>query len=274
VNEVVFLYRTPLDSWSDRPEEAPDLITALRRTLKLFSGLYGDSATVWAARREEDLRYPYRADERLGGADLFRCGKRAVHVVGDTQVAAEARQALGAGDILGWDLQPVRPSNTPLHVLQPLLGTRYYGLLSRNGFSNVEEVEATPDSGLLALRNAGAKFIDAVRTAIADLGLGELADTRIVAPSTPEDTARRRQLITRQLEPGAALRNRDFIELLARSSIPPTALRLIIDTLNAEPPPPADPAVVAILDTAGETELLGYYTRSRGGEAAAPPAPR
>jgi hypothetical protein len=67
------------------------------------------------------------------------------------------------------------------------LGTRYYGLLSRRGFSNVEEVEATPDSGLLALRNAGVKFIDAVRTAIADLGLGELASTRIAAPSTPED---------------------------------------------------------------------------------------
>jgi hypothetical protein len=132
----------------------------------------------------------------------------------------------------------------------------------------VEEVEATPDSGLLAFRNAGAKFIEAVRTAIADLGLSELADTHITAPSTPEETARRRQLITRQLEPGAALRNRDFVELLARSSIPPTALRLIVDALNAEPPPPAAPAVIALLDTAGEIELLGYYTRSRGNEAA------
>lgn len=272
--EVVYLHRTPVDSWSAHPAEAPDLITALRDALKPFSGPYEDNAQVWAAYRDdENPRFPSRTDGRLGSAYLFRSGKRAIHVVGDTQVAAECRQALAAGDVAGWDLQPVHPSNTPLHVLRPLLTTRYYGLLSGNGFSNVEEVEATPDSGLLALRNAGAKFIDAVRTAIADLGLGDLADIRITAPATPEDTAQRRQLITRQLEPGAALRNRDFIELLARSSIPATAIRLIIDALNAEPPPPAVPAVVALLDTAGETELLGYYTRSRAGEASVRPSP-
>ena len=95
-----------------------------------------------------------------GHRDAVGCPSRR----GDSQVAAEARQALTAREVPGWTLQPVRSSSTPLHVLQPLLATRYYGILSRNGFSTVEEVEATPDIGLLALRGAGAKFLDAVHT--------------------------------------------------------------------------------------------------------------
>lgn len=246
-------------------------MTALHGVLSHLVALHLDTATLWAAHLAEgEPEYPYRADEKLGGADLFRTSGRTVHVVGDSQVAAEARQALTAGEVPGWTLQPVRSSSTPLHVLQPLLTTRYHGILSRNGFSTVEEVEATPDIGLLALRGAGAKFLDAVHTAVADLGLGELAATRVAAPSPAEEAARRRQLLARQLEPGAALRNRDFVELLARSSIPATGLRLIVDALNAEPPPPAAPAVVALLDTAGENDLLAYYTRSRAGTSAPP----
>jgi hypothetical protein len=120
--------------------------------------------------------------------------------------------------------------------------------------------------GLLELRGAGAKFVEAVRTAVADLGLGELADLSIAAPSPTDQVAERRQLLTRQLEPGPVLRNRDLVELLARSSIPPTGLRLVADALNAEPAPPADPAVVAILDTAGEHAILTHYTRTHADE--------
>jgi hypothetical protein len=262
--QVVFLYRTPIGSWGALPDEAPDVVTALRGLVNLMTALHRDTARLWAAHRVDDNpEYPYQADEALGGTDLFRIGSRTVHVVGDTQVAAEAREALAAGDVPGWILQPVRSSSTPLHVLRPLLTTRYYGILSRNGFSTVEEVEATPDVGLLALNGAGAKFIDAIHTAIADLGLGEVADLPVATPSPADQAAHRRQLLTRLLEPGPALRNRDLVELLARSSIPPTALRLIADALNAEPAPPADPAVVALLDTAGEQAILGHYTRTR-----------
>ena len=65
----------------------------------------------------------------------------------------------------------------------------------------------------------------------------------------------------------AVLRSRHFVELLARSSIPPTALQLIATALNAEPVPPADPAVVALLDTAGEHAILTRYTRTDAGAA-------
>lgn len=265
---TVVLYRTPLDGWSTRPDQAADVVSALRGLLNLFAALHRESGTLWAAIPAEDYpEFPYRLDETLGGADLFRAGSRTVHVVGDTLVAAETRRVLAAGDISGWQLLPVRPSVTPLHVLRPQLTTRYYGLLSRGGFSSVEEVEATPDSGLLALRGAGAKFLDAVRTAIADLGLGDLADLLVAAPATANQVAERRQLLGELLEPGPALRSRDFVELLARSSIPPTALQLIATALNAEPAPPADPAVVALLDTAGEHAILTHYTRTHAGAA-------
>jgi hypothetical protein len=272
---VIFLYRTPLGSWGVPPDEAPDLVSALRGLTNLMTVLHRDTARLWAARHrdETDLEYPYRADEALGGTEVFRIGSRTVHIVGDTQVAAEARQALTAGEVPGWTLHPVRSSTTPLHVLRPLLTTRYYGILSRNGFSTAKEVEATPDVGLLALNGAGIKFIDAVHTAIADLGLGELADLPVAVPSPADQAADRRQLLTRLLQPGPALRNRDLVELLARSSIPPTALRFLADALNAEPAPPADPAVVALLDTAGEQAILGHYTRTRTSPGPATPAP-
>lgn len=263
-NPVVILYRTPLGSWEGLPDEAPDVTSALRGLAGLMGARNRDSAKMWAARRADDeFGFPYRLEEALGGANLFLIGRRAAHVVGDSQVAAEARQALTAGDVQGWTLQPTRPSSTPLHVLRPLLTTRFYGILTRHRYSTVEEVEATPEAGLFALGGAGVKFIDAVHTAIADLGLGEIADLPITTPSTADQAAHRRQLLTRLLDPGPALRNRDLVELLARSSVPPTALRLIADALNSEPAPPADPAVVALLDTAGEQAILGHYTRTR-----------
>lgn len=249
-------------------------MSALHGLWNLFAGLHRNSGTLWAEVPAEDHPdFPYRLDETLGGADLFRAGSRTVHVVGDTLVAAEARRLLTAGEVSGWQLQPIRPSVTPLQVLRPQLTTRYYGLLSRGGFSSVEEVEATPDSGLLDVRGAGPKFLDAVRTAIADLGLGDLADLPVAAPSTADQVAERRQLLGELLEPGPALRSRDFVELLARSSIPPTALRLIADALNSEAAPPADPAVVALLDTAGEHAILTHYTWTHAG-AAIPEVPR
>jgi hypothetical protein len=183
---TVVLYRTPMDSWATRPDQAADVMSALHGLLNLFAGLHRNSGTLWAEVPAEDPDFPYRLDETLGSADLFRAGRRTVHVVGDTLIAAEARRLLAAGEVSGWQLLPVRPSVTPLHVLRPRLTTRYYGLLSRGGFSNVEEVEATPDPGLPALRGAGAKFLDVVRTAIADLDLGDLADLPVAAPSTAD----------------------------------------------------------------------------------------
>jgi hypothetical protein len=74
----------------------------------------------------------------------------------------------------------------------------------------------------------------AVLTAVTDLGLGDLADLPIAAPSTPDQVAERRQLLT----------------------------RLIAGALNAEPAPPADLA-------AGRRRQslirVGWYVASAGG---------
>lgn len=262
---LVFPYWAPIDSRvvGEEPEYDNDLTVALRRLLELMWNLRYDSGRLASARPAYDRTYTLRFDTGYGAAMLFRTGEHTVHVVGDSEVADRTRQALAAGSLRRWTLHPVPGASTQLRVLQSTLTTRYYGVLSRNDFLTVEEVDATPDAGLIDLHGAGRKFITAVRTAIADLSLGQLADLSINAPSPAEDSATRRQQLLDHLDPGTALRNRDLVELLVRSSIPGTGLKVIAQALDAEPAPPADPHVVALLDTAGEAAVLGYYTGTR-----------
>lgn len=255
-DELTFHYRIPLNAWASPPRTADDVPAAVRGALGQFLAPYQDSGELWAVRSGGQRRRDW------GNALLFRASARSVHVAGDGRLAELTREAVTTGVAPGWSLHPLRGPDTPLDVLEPLLPTRCYGLLTRAGFGSVEEIEATPDSGLLRLRGAGPKFLAAVRAALAELAPAEVAPVTVAGPAAADQVARRRQLLAAGLRPGAALRNREFVELLARSSMPASALRLIADALNAEEPPPADPTVVALLDTAGETGILAFYTRS------------
>src|SRR6185437_14950818 len=46
---------------------------------------------------------------------------------------------------------------------------RFYNLLDRAGFRSVEEVAATPDEALLAIRNVGRRLVDTLREILRDL---------------------------------------------------------------------------------------------------------
>ena len=271
MSALVFTYRSPIGGGAGQyPEYAEDLTSAVRGVLAECVALGRSSGSISAAHHDPGQQHPFRhGGTGLGKALLFRTGDRSVHGGGDSQVATEARQALAAGDGPGWSLHPVRGSRTPLHTLQDAVPTRTYRVLSRYGYSTVEEVEATPDAGLRRMHGAGDKFIAGVRAAIADLELADRqpteAPTAAPAAAAVPDTVRRRQLLVDQLDPGPALRDPDFIEGLAGSTIPQTALQVIAAALNAEPPPPASPAVVALLETAGEDAMLAYYTRTRTG---------
>lgn len=167
---LVFTYSSPVSGGVGQPGHAEDLVAALREALAELVALGRDSGSLAAAHYEQGQQRPFRyGGTGLGEALLFRTGDRSVHVVGDSQVAAEARQVLAAGDVRGWSLHPVRGSRTSLQVLRAAVPTRTYRVLSRYGYSTVEEVEATPDAGLRRLHGAGAAFIAGVRAAIADL---------------------------------------------------------------------------------------------------------
>lgn len=254
----LLLYRCPIEGDWEPVEAGDDLTAALATVLAVGP----DTASVWAVHRDDgDERWRYsRPQEALGGLKLFKTSRRSVHVVGASQIAIQARAVLTADAVPGWTLHLTQDPSTPLTALQPLLTNRYYGLLERNGFTTVEEVEATPESGLAGLRSAGPKFLIAVSNGLAQLGP---AGASLTAPAPPEELNRRRQLLAQQLQPGAALRNSGFVDLLARSSIPVSALGLIIGSLNAEPVPPADPTVLALLETAGESTLLARYAGTR-----------
>jgi Sigma-70, region 4 len=124
-----------------------------------------------------------------GRALVFRAWPtRSLHVVGDSPLAAEFRRLLTAGVVPGWDLHPVPAGRTPVHVLAGPLhrlsgSVRFYNLLDREGFAFVEEVAATPDGCLLALRNSGTKLIAAVRQVLADRGFSGAPDTPGSSPA-------------------------------------------------------------------------------------------
>jgi hypothetical protein len=211
------------------------------------------------SRRSASCRVGVRGTGReQESALLFRTEPRQLHVVGDQPVAGELRAVLQDGLLPGWRLRPMSDNHEPLHALQPTLTTRHYALLERNGFATVEEVVATPDEGLLSVHGAGPRFIAAVRAATADRTSTDGSSP--VHTSAAELVADRRQRLHDRLDPPQRLRYRDFAELLAASAMPATALNAIADALNIEPLPPADPLVILLLQTAGETSLLDHYT--------------
>jgi hypothetical protein len=186
---------------------------------------------------------------------------RNIHVVGASPMAARLRDLLRAGAAPGWGLHQVPAGQTPLEVLaDPLLAAsgavRYYNLLLRSGFTTVEEVAATPPRCLRCLYQSGPKMVAAIQDVLAEMGL-EVPE--ISRPAVNEEIAARFEHITGMLAGPQRARYREFAGLLARSSLPPTALTKIAQALSAEPVPPADPLVCLLLDTAAEPALAHWY---------------
>jgi hypothetical protein len=246
-----YTHRTPPDplnsasdtaSWYPQPA-GDDLAEALRHVLDQFDNIKHASCLI---------------DKQEGGGSalLFALDTGAVHVVGGTALASEIRVLLSREAISGWRLHELPFAATPLRTLRSRLDVRFYNLLSRNGFTTVEEAAAASDEGLLQLRNVGPKFIAALR---AITGTPEERQLAITCPTTGEEIRDRQAYLEERLQAPIALRYRPFIDALARSSIPLTALERIADALNAEDVPPADPTVALLLETAGEQPLLEHY---------------
>jgi hypothetical protein len=176
-------------------------------------------------------------------------------------MAERLRELLDGQAVPGWELRPIPPGLTPLHALVgPLLtmptGRQFYNLLDREGFATVEEVVATPDDCLRLFRQCGPKMVAAIRLVLRDLGW----DPPVYDRPSPAGLVPERQVhIVGRLSEAQRLRYREFAGMLARSSMPISALDKIIESLNAETVPPADPLVCLLLETAREAEIARYY---------------
>lgn len=223
------------------PEEA------LREVLREFEDHpYSCSAAAWVC----------RDDGTVGSALVFRRSGRVSHVIGTGKLAEHFRKLLRDG-VAGWTLHPMPTTRTPLEVAKPTLGHRAYHLLTREGFTTLEELAASPDEALLELRNLGTKSLDAIHHAVA-----AYSDATVAHPSEADTHADRREHIDTALSPAHRVRNTQLLELLARSSIPLEAVDAILASLEAEPIPPVDPMVTLLLRTASEPELAALYERA------------
>jgi hypothetical protein len=238
-----------MDPGRSDPDDGESPEEALRRIVSVF-----DTGARWVTVGGHGSRW--------GMASLCRVRPgRILHVIGASTMAERLRELLVGQAAPGWELQPLPPNRTPLHLLaEPLLtvsaGQRFYNLLDRNGFATVEEVAATPDGCLLLLRQAGPKMVAAVRLVLHDLGW----DSPVPAhPSVTDLVAERRVHVVSRLAEAQRVRYREFTGMLARSSMPLAALDKIIESLNAEAVPAADPLVCLLLETAGEADIARYY---------------
>lgn len=241
-----YTHCTPPDAMTSEPA-GNDLADALRHTLSQFSLRKHASNVV-------DGQSP--SGRVLDAALLFAVAPGVAHVVGSSPLAEEARGLLGDGVVTGWRLHELPDTTTPLSALRPHLESRYYNLLDRHGFTSVEEATAAPDAGLLQLRNAGPRFVEALRAIVGEPDTRKMAVTR---PADLQDAHQRRNHLLGRLRTAAAARYRELVDALARSSIPLAALDKIATALNNEPIPPADPTVTLLLETAGEQQILDHY---------------
>lgn len=234
--------------------EAADPRAALTGIVTNFaSHPYTYSATAWVDPRQHDDG---------GAARIFRRPGRIVHVVGTSGLAEALRRLLRDGAVSPWQLHPVPEPGTFLERAESTLGHRAYHVLCRAGFETIEEVAATPDDGLLELRNLGTKSLAAIHAAVAE----HLADAVTNTSGHDEHEGRRRRIADR-VHPCHLNRHSEFLDRIARSRVPLEAVDTIVDSINAEAVPPADPMVILLLRTAGETRLADVY------EAAHDPPP-
>ena len=231
-----------------RPGPVEGVENALREVVAEFeTHAYVYTARVWVTAQDGDS----------GRALVFRREQRRLHVVGSTPVADRVRELLGAG-FTGWGLYPVQDGWTLLEIAEPILGHRAYNLLTREGFTTIEELAATPDAGLLDLRNLGAKSLTAIHDAVTTY-----AGPSLARPSELLVQATRRAHIEIGLSAEHRSRNAEFLAALSRSSVPLEAVDAILASLRTEPLPPVDDTVALLLLTAAEPDLAALYRLPR-----------
>lgn len=185
-----------------------------------------------------------------------------IHVIGQNRLADQMRDLLRENQIFGWRLRELPAEQTPVHALYALLSVRSANLLQRVPFLSVEEVAAVPDEALLEFRGLGPNALAEIRSALADPSLREITGILPPPASGPssEGPDHGGDDFTARLRPEHRLRYQDFLRRLAAAGLPAEALDKILDSIGAEPVPPADPIVEDILQIANATDLLDYYT--------------
>ncbi|MET9260469.1 hypothetical protein [Amycolatopsis sp. NPDC004079] len=202
-----------------------------------------------------------------GRAWVCRVGAgRVLHVVGASEMAERLRDLYGSGAVVGWQLQPMAQSRTPLEDYEAEFaaagqqdgGNRGYGQLRRAGFAFGEEIAACPDDALLRIRNVGPKTLGKIRRIVG--GPPELP-ARVAAPvDSPEPmTSASAQLLEGRLSASTRARYPELIRGLAASRMPLSAAETIVQSLEREALPPSEPLVALLLETAGQTRLLDIY---------------
>uniref|UniRef100_UPI003F492290 hypothetical protein n=1 Tax=Amycolatopsis sp. CA-096443 TaxID=3239919 RepID=UPI003F492290 len=188
---------------------------------------------------------------------------RVLHVVGASEMAERLRSLYGDGTIVGWRLQPMAPSRTPLEDYgaefgatgQQDGGSRGYHQLRHAGFVFGEEVAACPDEALLKIRNIGPGTLRKIRRIIG----GPPAPSARVAAGDDLEPVPSGQILGGRLSASTRARYPELVRGLAASHMPPAALDTIARSLDNETPPPPEPLVALLLETAGQARLLDIY---------------
>jgi len=182
---------------------------------------------------------------------------RNVHVVGSSWLARQMRDLLRAGRVAGWGLHELPETTTSVYALFPYLPNATITILEKYPFATVEEIVATPDEGLRDLRRLGATGVAAIRAACAHPEVAEFS-----TPALDRAVPARMSAYEDRLLPAYRDRYTSFLGRLAQLALPDNAVARILESINAEPLPPADPTVIAVLEAAGATDLLAYYSRT------------
>jgi len=204
-------------------------------------------------------QYPDRAGLDVTVYRLVESGE--IHVIGQNQLADQAREVLRAGEIPGWRLRELPAEQTPVQAVYARLSSRSSNLLKQVPFVSAEEIAALPDEVLLEFRGLGPSALAEIRSALADPSLREftiaLASlTTDVAGQAPDATG---DDFAARLRPELRHRYSAFLRGLAGAGLPPASLDKVLDSLAAEPVPLDDPVVGDILTGAGAFDLLAYY---------------
>ncbi|XVQ14535.1 hypothetical protein ACQP1W_19005 [Spirillospora sp. CA-255316] len=251
-------YYLPRDSWIRLGD---DMVKALAQAMERLEAPDTGSLSFIAA--------PVKGWGSADRATVYRIQDGVALVVGDRLLGrfqTQIRAALDRGDITGWShLAPTEPE-IPLKDVESRLGGRVYNRLAGLGFETLNQVLAVPEHTLRRQRNVGAHFLEKLR---------QFRDTESPVVRVAHARPVRQQphhvdLIRQRMSTASLHRYGNLVQPLGQCNLPESALNTIIDALNAEPLPPADPTVVQFLRDADESDLLNAYLRTHeaGPEAA------
>ncbi|MCK9877851.1 hypothetical protein MXD59_19065 [Frankia sp. Ag45/Mut15] len=241
------LHQTPIGAYPEL-EAGGSALEALATVVPRFLAPKRRSSYVFA-----------RGGADVTGVDVLLFGlpeAGEVHVVGRSWLAQQMRDLLQADRAPGWHLHELPESTTSMYALFPHLPAVAINVLEKYPFTTVEELIAAPDRGLMDLRRLGTKSVAAIRAACQLPAVKEFrSDPRRSAGSTIGPYADRVGLAHR-------IRYRPFLERLAQIPMPAAAIDQILESINAELLPPADPRVISLLEAAGADDLGVYYRRT------------